>query len=201
MVKDLSNTKFRKGHIPWNKDNSTQLNTGRTHFKKGCVSLMKGKHHTEEAKEKNRKAHLGFNHTVKAKIKIGLASEGNKHNLGRKHSLETRKKWSEIHKGENAYNWKGGITSLHHQIRNCFEYRQWRSDVFTRDDFTCQYCNQTGGNLIAHHIVEFADIIERHEILTLEEALECSELWNINNGITFCKECHTEFHEINKGTL
>ena len=27
--------------------------------KKGCVTWMKGKHHTEEAKEKNRQAHLG----------------------------------------------------------------------------------------------------------------------------------------------
>jgi len=24
----------------------------------------------------------------------------------------------------------------------------------------------------------------------LEQAVNCEELWNINNGITLCKECH-----------
>ena len=36
--------------------------------------------------------------------------------------------------GENASNWKGGITKLNHLIRNCIEYRQWRADCFERDD-------------------------------------------------------------------
>jgi len=197
-----SNTEFKKGQISWNKGRKIQTNTGRTHFKKGCISLMKGKHHTKEAKEKNSKAHLGHKHSEETKNKIGLASLGNKYSQGRKYSLETRKRWSETRKGEKCYNWKGGITSLHHQVRNCFEYRQWRSDVFTRDDFTCQYCNQKGGNLVAHHKIEFADIIERYEILKLEEAIKCEELWNINNGITFCLECHMEFHKkLNKGRL
>ncbi|MCL5070190.1 MAG: hypothetical protein M1308_04750 [Actinobacteria bacterium] len=61
---------FLKGHIPWSKGKHIQLNTGRTHFKKGLIPWNKGKkltyrhgmlgkHHTEEAKEKNRIVHLG----------------------------------------------------------------------------------------------------------------------------------------------
>ena len=97
--------------------------------------------------------------------------------------------------GKNNFNWKNGITPLYNQIRNCFEYRQWRSDVFTRDKFTCQKCGDAiGGNLIAHHIVAFADILKRHKIITFEEAIKCEELWNINNGITYCKDCHIEIH-------
>lgn len=97
---------------------------------------------------------------------------------------------------ENSPHWKGGITSLYEVIRHCFEYRQWRSDVFTRDNFTCQKCGDAiGGNLNAHHIIEFADIIERHEITTLEEAIKCEELWNINNGQTLCDDCHIEEHK------
>lgn len=113
------------------------------------------------------------------------------HFYGMHHSNETREKMQ----GENSGNWKGGITPLYEAIRCCFEYRQWRSDIFTRDNFTCQKCGDAiGGNLVAHHIVEFADIIERYEITTLEEALKCEELWNINNGQTLCDDCHIEEH-------
>jgi len=59
---------------------------------------------------------------------------------GKHHSLEAIEKQKQSHKksapkGDAHYNWKGGISSLVAKIRTCFEYRQWRSDVFTRDDF------------------------------------------------------------------
>jgi hypothetical protein len=33
-----------------------------------------------------------------------------------------------------------------------------------------------------------------NNIITLEDAFGCDELWNLNNGITWCKECHFDFH-------
>jgi len=92
--------------------------------------------------------------------------------------------------GEKCSLWKGGISVLSNQIRTCFKYRQWRSDVFTRDDFTCQECNIRGCYLEAHHIKRFVDIIREYKLKTLEEALVCEELWNINNGRTLCRKCH-----------
>ena len=92
-------------------------------------------------------------------------------------------------RGNKNINWKGGISALVARIRRSFRYRQWRSDVFTRDSFTCQECGRTV-YLEAHHIDRFIDIIERNKIKTLKQALECEELWNINNGITLCKDCH-----------
>ena len=66
---------FNKGHEPWNKGmkncfNETTLkniskkhkgkhNSPSTEFKKGSTPYIKGKHHSEESKEKNRQAHLG----------------------------------------------------------------------------------------------------------------------------------------------
>ena len=85
-------------------------------------------------------------------------------------------------------------TSLNQLIRVSFKYRQWRSDIFTRDDFTCQRCEQRGGKLHAHHKKRLAKILQFYEIVTIEKALECEELWNINNGITYCKDCHNEVH-------
>lgn len=91
--------------------------------------------------------------------------------------------------GKNHYLWNG-LTPLVEQVRKCIEYRQWRSDVFSRDDFTCQMCGERGGKLHADHIKQFAFIIVENEIKTMKQARECSELWNLNNGRTLCVPCH-----------
>jgi hypothetical protein len=108
---------------------------------------------------------------------------------GCKHSEETKKRMSFIKKGVNNPAWKGGISPLEAKIRRSFEYRQWRSDVFTRDNFACQECCNNR-DLEAHHIKSFALIIHENNIKTIEQAKVCEELWNINNGVTFCVNCH-----------
>lgn len=97
--------------------------------------------------------------------------------------------------GEKCSNWKGGRTKLIFNIRACFNYRIWKSDVFTRDNFTCQKCNKRGGNLEAHHIESLNQILAKNGIKTSKEVRDCSEIWNINNGITFCIKCHKLFHK------
>ena len=32
--------------------------------------------------------------------------------------------------------------------------------------------------------------MRQYTILNLEQALNCEEFWNINNGRVLCKECH-----------
>lgn len=130
--------------------------------------------------------------------KMIISHKGKKPALGKhwKLSKTTKIKMSKARKkrrGENSPCWKGGITPLVSQIRHCFKYRQWRSDIFTRDNFTCQICGIKGGRLEAHHIKPFCKIIKEYQIKILEEALVCEGLWNINNGRTFCKKCHKKF--------
>jgi 5-methylcytosine-specific restriction endonuclease McrA len=135
---------------------------------------------------------------------------------GYKASKETRRKLSMVHKKRGTVppsrlgsipwnkgiridrilhpkmgNWKGGITPLTKSIRACFKNRQWISDVFTRDDFTCQVCGVRGGNLEADHYPKmFSVIFKENNVSSLEQALDCEEFWNINNGRTLCKKCH-----------
>ena|SRR3990167_5812111 len=110
---------------------------------------------------------------------------------GKLHSIETRKKMSDKKKGEKNNFWKGGISPLVKRIRMCFLSRQWRSDVFTRDDFTCQICNIRGRQLEADHYPKrFANLFRESGIKTIEEALKYEEFWNINNGRTLCVQCH-----------
>jgi 5-methylcytosine-specific restriction endonuclease McrA len=93
--------------------------------------------------------------------------------------------------GENGHNWKGGITKLRDLLRRLPEYKEWRNSIFTRDNFTCQICNKkNSGNLNAHHIKMISEIFEENNIKTVEEAITCKELWDINNGITLCSKCH-----------
>jgi len=103
---------------------------------------------------------------------------------------EARKKQGRINVGQEHWNWKGGISSLRDRIYKSFKFRQWRSDIFTRDNYTCQKCGQKGTKLNAHHIKPFSQIIKENNIKDVEDALNCEELWNINNGITLCEKCH-----------
>ena len=103
---------------------------------------------------------------------------------------EPRGRATETHKGERHWNWKGGLTPLVMRIRHCYEYRLWVSDVFTRDDFTCQKCGRRGCELEAHHIKRFNEILYENKIKSFEEVLNCAEFWDINNGITLCVKCH-----------
>lgn len=92
--------------------------------------------------------------------------------------------------------WKGGITSINKMIRSRKnEYStQWRDAIFARDNYTCQLCGKSNCYVEAHHIKPVFKIIKKYELKTLGEALRCSELWSLTNGITLCKKCHRKAH-------
>ena len=102
---------------------------------------------------------------------------------GRHLSAETKKKISErltgkpkAVKGPLHYRWKGGVTPENARIRSSIEYRIWRKAVFERDDYTCRFCGQRGGDLEADHIKPFALFPELR--------------FAIDNGRTLCEDCH-----------
>ena len=177
-------SKAHKGQIPWN--------TGKHLSEKTKLKISeteRGKKLSKETKEKMSKVRKGQIPWNKGKI-CPQISRANKGQTAWNKGLKLPQ-----FSGVNGCNWKGGITPLQSQIRNNFKSRQWRSDIFTRDNFVCQDCGQKGGNLNAHHIKSFSSILQFYKITTLEEALECEELWNINNGVTLCKECHKKLHK------
>jgi len=162
----------------WKQENSIRM--------KGKKFL--GRILTEEHKKKlgdalrGRKLHKL---TKETKEKISQFQKGNKYWVGKKHTLETRKKMSlaKIGRfvGKNSSNWKGGITPENIKIRHSIEFRLWRESVFARDNWTCQKYGIKGGKLHPHHIQNFAQYPELR--------------FAIDNGITFSDKAHREFHK------
>lgn len=140
--------------------------------------------------------------TDEHKRKIKERLKGNTWNKGRKHSKESSQlkslnsaRYWLGKTGKNHAHWKNSKKNpLYLQIRQCFQYRQWRWDVYTRDNFTCVLCGrkkEVSGILEADHFPkQFIEILAEYQVKTFDDAVNCEELWNINNGRTLCKDCH-----------
>ncbi len=74
--------------------------------------------------------------------------------------------------GPDNGNWKGG------SILDGWTYGQWRTLVFERDNYTCQMCEQRGGNLSVDHVIPKWQAIEL--------------IYDVSNGRTLCWQCHQQ---------
>ena len=61
-----------------------------------------------------------------------------------------------------------------------------------RDSFKCRVC-KTNKKLEAHHIKTFHSLLIDNNIFSIDDALKCSELWDLENGLTLCNNCHKIF--------
>jgi hypothetical protein len=147
-------------------------------------------------KKKIRKSRLETKSSLKTREKISNSLIGNTNILGYIHTDETRIRMrNSAHRGPDHHNYKGGITAPDRAIRRLPEYDIWKYGVFERDNYTCKDCRKRGGNIESHHDIKtFSQIIKDNNIRTIEDALNCKELWNVDNGITLCVKCHKKKH-------
>lgn len=189
----------------------------------GCY--IRTKEHKRKISEglKGNKNSLGYKHSIDTRLKMSdskkgkipyLMTEGIKEKIskslkgnvpwnkglknwrkGYEHSEETKRKIGE----GNTKRPEERISKSHDLLRKEKKYKGWQSDIFKRDNWTCQNCgrrSKAGGRieLNAHHVIEFAQILKENNIKTIKQAYQCKELWNLENGVTLCDECHKIVH-------
>lgn len=160
-----------------------------------------GYRHSEETKKKISQSNIGRIISDDAIRKISISLTGKKQSIEtrekRKKSLIGRigtwegKKFSREHiqkirdtlrksskRGYLSHSWRGGLTGTNDILRRNSYYKEWRTKVFERDNFTCQWCRIHGGRLNADHIKPFSLFPELR--------------YDINNGRTLCIDCHKE---------
>jgi hypothetical protein len=98
-------------------------------------------------------------------------------NSGKFCSKECYTVWqkSEENKGSSNPNWIDGGKHTP-EICKSKEWKDWRHAVYTRDNFTCQLCQESGKILNPHHI--------------LKKSVYPELIFVVSNGITLCKSCH-----------
>ena len=113
---------------------------------------------------------------------IKMSPESCKNYFGRKATDEHKRKIGAYHIGEKNTNWKGGISKEVWTIRGSSEMREFIKEVKKRDKNVCQKClvQMNTKKVTAHHILNFSTHVDLRT--------------DINNGITFCIDCHKLFH-------
>jgi hypothetical protein len=83
--------------------------------------------------------------------------------------------------GSDHPNWNPNITNEDREKLRDDRYKDWRTAVFVRDNYTCQVTGQRGSKLCAHHINSW----DAHKELRFESS----------NGVTVSENIHIEFHK------
>lgn len=79
---------------------------------------------------------------------------------------------------------------FHKAIREIFKYKEWRTTIFKRDNYKCVLCGDNGYIEADHHPITFSEIIKQFNVKSVDDAITCDKLWDINNGRALCKKCH-----------
>ena len=177
-----------RGHYTRTPEHIAQLRIQATHMRLalkhgptcGCASC-KGQRGEYNGEGNPR---WGIHLPEELKRRIGESEKGKTVIVTPEHRKNLSKALKGKYVGENHPAWKGGRKSLRvrcpllYTIRNHPKYIEWRKAVCDAWDlpFRCK-------GIQIHHLKPVTQILKDNNITTLEQALECAELWNVKNGV------------------
>jgi hypothetical protein len=83
--------------------------------------------------------------------------------------------------GDDAFDTKYSLIPRQYVSERDYRHAEWSLDVRRRDGFMCQKCGKGHAYTIhAHHIEAYNTAIDLR--------------YDVNNGISLCRECHADFH-------
>lgn len=178
IQKNLKSVKFSKDYYV--------LNTGRTRFKKGHIPWNKNKKMPKEFCEEIRKRvkeryacgeKFGFQFGYKPTQET-IEKLRNKAREPKRIEISIKNLSKIDNRGKNHPNWKDGSSREYKEGYWSKDYKNWRKEVFERDNYTCQDCGLNGkkGYLTSHHKKSWAKFPELR--------------FELNNGKTLCEDCH-----------
>ena len=186
---------FQKGLVPWNKGTKGICKPNITSFKVG-----ESRHrtpHSEETKDKISKSKKGkspnriYSVSLETREKIrktlrkglwqrcvicGEPFYSSPTAVIRGTKYCSRGCYGVANSGENNCLWNGGTSRAYKTGYYSQQYKNWRKEVFKRDNYECRKCGAIG-YITAHHIKSFA----HHPELRFD----------IDNGLTLCEKCHS----------
>ncbi len=147
------------------------------------VEFQKGKHSSPQTEWKKNIGYTGDRSFIQDPSFAKKISE----TLKSKHLHPSHTFTTENIGGKNHWNWQGGITPINHRDRDKAEYIKWRLSVYERDNYTCQDCKKYGIYLHAHHLKGWIKYPKLR--------------FDVDNGISLCRECHWARHRIKKEVM
>ena len=185
--KQKDNGGYKKGHIPWSKEGLKGRSVSpKTQFRKGHPSNLgrkfphlSGKNHFAWKPKITKICEI-----CKSEMILPPWDAKRRRFCGRKcRAIGTRGKGSPVYKGENA------TTPFRIRVMELPEYKEWHAAVLKRDNYLCVIC-KSRNKLEVDHIKRFLHIANENNLITIEDARNCKELWDISNGRTLCQEDH-----------
>lgn len=162
--------------------------------RKGKNNPFYGRKHTKETCEKMSVALRGKNHPIygqhlsdETKKKLSEINKGEKNPFyGKKHTKKSCEKIAKANKGKGLgkdnSNWNSNLTEEERSLnRHGCRNKDWSKKVRKKDNYICQCCGVSDTTMEAHHMENF----HNNPNLRLD----------VNNGITFCTDCHVQFHK------
>jgi hypothetical protein len=190
--RELEKQRRRNSHLDKTASNITKQRMSESH-KQNPVAFWKDKKLPQSTRDKMSESHKGqsswnkgLTTPIETRNKMSISMTGIKRSDDFRNSM----------RGENHPRWKGGITSIEHAIRELPEMYIWKYNVMKRDNFCDCFTGLKGNhNLQAHHIKALSIIVQEYNIKTIQDALNCEGLWDIDNGVTMFKDSHKNHHK------